>query len=143
MGKQFTDLSGNYGAPMGRAEFGTPEQCEMRSVRLFAVSLDMGGYDDGGAYWGCGLTLYCATDDCDYRQFTRAKSRAHAALLLDLDPGYLKVGLTRVAWGRYSATEGYFGRAAPGFEITEFGKVVAYADDWSELCTFAQSKGDK
>lgn len=43
------------GAPMGRV-------CEMTNVsgkvRLFKVSLDSGGYDSGGAYWGHGQRLY-------------------------------------------------------------------------------------
>jgi len=49
-----------YGAPMGRAEWGRPEDCPARGVHLFHVPLDSGGYDRGGAYWGHGQRLYCA-----------------------------------------------------------------------------------
>lgn len=78
MGKQFEDVSGRYGAPMGRQEFF--EQPEGK-VRLFVVNIDNGGYDDGGAYWGLqvdGYHIYCATDDKNFRVFVRARSREEA-----------------------------------------------------------------
>lgn len=88
MAKQFPDVKSTHGAPMGRASFGIPENCEPRSVSLFRVRFVDGDYDDGGAYWGGGRDagpLYCARDDSgDYRQFTRAPSRAKAAELLGL-----------------------------------------------------------
>lgn len=77
MGKQFHDVSSKYGAPMGRASFGTPENAEGK-IRVFRVNLDSGGYDDGGAYWGVGAPLFCATDGADFRQFTRANGRIAA-----------------------------------------------------------------
>lgn len=75
MGKQFHDVSSLRGAPMGRADLHEPPQSK---VRLFRVRLDAGGYDDGGAYWGLGPPLYCATDDYGFRMFTRAASREAA-----------------------------------------------------------------
>lgn len=63
---------------MGRSAYGIPENLDPRSVRVFRVRLDSGGYDDGGAYWGHYQSLYCATDGDNYRQFTRALSRADA-----------------------------------------------------------------
>lgn len=81
MKKQFNDVSGRYGAPMGRSDYGTPENATGK-IRLFRVVLDSGGYDDGGAYWGHGGALYCATDDADYRQFIRASSRLAAIAAL-------------------------------------------------------------
>jgi hypothetical protein len=84
MGKQFDNVSGRYGAPMGRASFGTPEHAE-RKIRVFRVNLDGGGYDDGGAYWGHGGALYCATDSADYRQFTRASSRLAAIAEFEIE----------------------------------------------------------
>lgn len=75
-------VSCTYGATMGRASFGIIENCEPRSVYLFRVRLDSGGYDAGGAYWGCGAPLYWATDGDGYSQFIRAGSRARAALEL-------------------------------------------------------------
>jgi hypothetical protein len=77
MAKQFPDTNSRYGAPMGRASFGTPEQAENK-IRVFRVRLDSGGYDDGGAYWGTGQALFCATDDADFRQFVRASGRLSA-----------------------------------------------------------------
>lgn len=68
---------------MGRAEYGTPQDGE--KYRLFRVRLDNGGYDDGGAYWGTGAPLYCATDDAGgYQQFVRASSRLDAAIKLGI-----------------------------------------------------------
>lgn len=82
MGKQFPDVNSAYGAPVGRVEKGTPQA--PKSVRVFRVRLNSGGYDDGGAYWGCGLPLFCATDGEDYRQFVRATSRLHAIADLEI-----------------------------------------------------------
>lgn len=75
-----------YGAPMGRATYGVikPDSMPRRSIRLFRVKLNSGGYDDGGAYWGVGQALYCATDGDEFRQFTRANSRRDAAIKLEL-----------------------------------------------------------
>ena len=80
-----------HGAFMGRAEYNeAPEKA--RTVRLFLVSLDTGGYDNGGAYWGIAEPLWCAIADEDktgeecYRAFTRAKNRREAMKNLDLKP---------------------------------------------------------
>lgn len=89
---QFNKVDISRGAPMGRKSFGAiPE--ESKSVSLFKVKLDSGGYDDGGAYWGLsgaywglsGASLYCArSDDGAYQGFTRANSRLEAAIQLKL-----------------------------------------------------------
>lgn len=84
--RQFDNVSSKYGAPMGRASFGNPES----KIRLFRVRLDSGGYDDGGAYWGLGQALYCATDGADYRKFVRANSRLAAIAELDIERHMLK-----------------------------------------------------
>jgi len=55
------------------------------------VRLDMGGYDEGGAYWGRGAPLYCA-EAPEYRRFTRARSRAEAAANLGIQPNQLLRG---------------------------------------------------
>lgn len=89
MGKQFAEVSSTYGAPMGRRQDGYLEVEVPRSVRLFRVRLDAGGYDDGGAYWGVGQPLWCAIDCDGARQFTRANSRAGAALALNIWPAAL------------------------------------------------------
>jgi hypothetical protein len=91
---QFPPVHSRWGAPMGRREYHVKPSTP-RSVRLFKVNLDAGGYDDGGAYWGVNQrweSLYCATDDATYMEFIRAGSRAAAAAALKLPAGLLKVG---------------------------------------------------
>lgn len=86
MGKQFSDVNCHYGAPMGRGEYGQMPE-EKRSVRVFKVRLDRGGYDDGGAYWGhsSGEFLYCAQGvSSEYRQFMRAGTRLEAIAKLEI-----------------------------------------------------------
>ncbi len=56
---QFPKVNSTYGAPMGRREYGTPET----PARLFKVNLDSGAYDDGGAYWGHDIPLYCLSTE--------------------------------------------------------------------------------
>lgn len=90
MTKQFEEVSSRYGAPMGRREAGSIDTSAPRSVRLFRVRLDAGGYDDGGAYWGTGAPLWCAEDDDGNRQFIRAGTRERAALELNIPNPALK-----------------------------------------------------
>lgn len=90
MGRQFSKVSGAYGAPMGRRS--SPLALAPRSIRLFKVRINSGGYDDGGAYWGIGKPLWCARDvegDC---QFTRAATRKEAAEILGIESGDLMRG---------------------------------------------------
>lgn len=82
MGRQLPDVNSKYGAPMGRRESNIKPTG--RTVRLFRVRLNSGGYDDGGAYWGIGEPLYCATDGAAYLRFIRANDRRHAADRLDI-----------------------------------------------------------
>lgn len=77
-----------YGAPMGRLNrsWTTAEWPKPRSLRLFTVELDNGGYDNGGAYWGHamdGTRLYCLAGE-NVMEFVRAKSRKDAADQLKL-----------------------------------------------------------
>lgn len=95
MSKQFENVSVKYGAPMGRASRQFEDAHKARSVSLFRVNLDSGGYDDGGAYWGLDKPLYCAVADCGGRQFTRAHNRAHAAAIFGLSNDVLKRGVNR------------------------------------------------
>lgn len=82
MKKQFDDVPGTYGAPMGRIDFVHREDA---TVTLFKVHMVDGDYDDGGAYWGGGGTpLFCARDDeGKVRWFVRTESweRARDVLL--------------------------------------------------------------
>ena len=93
--KQFPDVNSKYGAPMGRPQtynlVDTP-----KSSRLFKVNLDSGGYDDGGAYWGHGQTLWCAWDSQGGKQFVRASSRIAAAAILGITNSLLMLGLPRL-----------------------------------------------
>lgn len=84
------DVSTRYGAPMGRHSRGIAENCELGSIHLFRVNLDSGGYDRGGAYWGHGALIYCATDGGDYFATVRASSRERAALDLGLLPEQMR-----------------------------------------------------
>lgn len=84
------DVSSRYGAPMGRPNRGIAENCEPGSIHLFRVALYTGGYDRGGAYWGHGAPIYCATDGGDYFATVRASTRERAALQLDLLPEQMR-----------------------------------------------------
>lgn len=74
MGKQFADVNSQYGAPMGRREY---FEEDIIPCRCFRVRMVDGAYDDGGAYWGCGVPLYAAIAD-GVQIFTRARSRKTA-----------------------------------------------------------------
>lgn len=97
MTRQFPDVSGRYGAPMGRHT--APDlDISPRSVRLFAVRLDSGGYDDGGAYWGLrppGTRLWCAIDKDGDMQFTDAATREQACFILGIPWTALRSPLNR------------------------------------------------
>lgn len=49
------------GASMGRSQR-TPETCASRFY-LRRIPIDSGGYDQGGAYWGCGAPIYFAESE--------------------------------------------------------------------------------
>jgi hypothetical protein len=95
------NVSSVYGAPMGRRSgaMRDPTEPAPRSVRLFRVRLDSGGYDAGGAYWGVSgrgaAPLWCATDGVDFEEYVRAGSRAHAAWRLGLEDAQLARPLSR------------------------------------------------
>lgn len=76
LGQHLRDVGGHYGAPMGRSNGvnRTPEG----PVSVFRVTLDRGGYDEGGAYWGTPDNLFCAEDGEGFREFWRADSKADA-----------------------------------------------------------------
>ena len=90
-----TDVSARYGAPMGRREARQPPAAPLR---LFHVPLNAGGYDVGGAYWGLGAPIYCATDLDNFEVYTRAASRAAAgAHVASLAQSW---GLAPLIWAR-------------------------------------------
>lgn len=62
-------VSGKYGAPLGRPNCsgyfdGSGEWCDLsvlpnaRPFRLVRLTMDSGGYDQGGAYWGLNNPVY-------------------------------------------------------------------------------------
>ena len=60
--KQFENVICKYGAPMGRTEVLNDLYLNLPvKARCFKVKFVDGDYDDGGAYWGGSLSLYCAT----------------------------------------------------------------------------------
>lgn len=81
MARQFEKVNARYGAPFGRAEYGS---YPTNKLRLFRVKINAGGYDDGGAYWGHGAPLWCATNGTDYCRFARAGSRLEACVALSI-----------------------------------------------------------
>lgn len=87
---QFQKVNSRYGAPTGRMNTGNAPIDDIKTVRVFRVRLDSGGYDDGGAYWGHGQPIYCATDGADYFATVRADSRLRAIVELDLPASCLK-----------------------------------------------------
>jgi len=48
-------VGGRYGAPMGRPSYTLDAQ---EAAMVQRVTLDTGGYDAGGAYWGIGAPLW-------------------------------------------------------------------------------------
>jgi hypothetical protein len=90
MGKQFSNFSSQYGAPMGRPTTGDAPRDK---VSLFRVTMIDGAYDDGGAYWGMGMPLFCARGEAvngdEFQRFVRAGSRAKAAEALGLSHAQL------------------------------------------------------
>ncbi|WP_144735268.1 hypothetical protein [Extensimonas perlucida] len=85
-------VSSRFGAPHGRPE--EPLRNEPRSVHLFRVPLDSGGYDQGGAYWGHGTPIYCFAQPPEQgqpcpRKFVRAHSRIEACLEAEMPAALL------------------------------------------------------
>ena len=70
---ELSKVNGKYGAPMGRRSDHIDGKCHLQKI-----TLDSGGYDSGGAYWGLGEPLYCAQDSEGSRLFVRANSREQA-----------------------------------------------------------------
>lgn len=86
MRKQFSLISTKYGAPMGRWQCWDRVSRD-KSIRIFRVRLNSGGYDDGGAYWGLGAPLYCLEQPAYRRidasgaiRYFRVFVRAHSKL---------------------------------------------------------------
>ena len=72
-----------------------------KSIRLFKVRICSQGYDDGGACWGHGQSLWCARDSQGAEQFVRANSRIAAAAILGITNSLLVLGLPRYEMEMY------------------------------------------
>jgi hypothetical protein len=78
-----TNVSGKYGAPMGRRK-NLPENKDAKGkLQMRRLHLYDGAYDEGGAYWGMGRPLYHAEGELDGEDeitvlFLRADSRQDA-----------------------------------------------------------------
>lgn len=70
------NVSSKYGAPMGRHSTCTLESMTGK-VHLRRVDLNMGGYDNGGAYWGSGAPIWQVESETDVAYF-RASNRTIA-----------------------------------------------------------------
>ena len=90
MAQKMQKVNCKYGAPMGRAEYGTPEHASEK-IRVFHVTINNGGYDNGGAYWGIGKPLFCATDYDNFTRYTRANSRIEAIAILGIEASRIKI----------------------------------------------------
>lgn len=75
-------VGGRYGSPMGRHS--APLDVDGPPVELAPVPLDCGGYDEGGAYWGCGEPLF-SYHDGESVSYMRAASIAAARAQLEAD----------------------------------------------------------
>lgn len=81
------EVSGNYGAPLGRPSHVAPD-APAGPIMLQQVNIDSGGYDAGGAYWGIGAPLFHYTDGADTSEYIRAADRQAAkAAILEKLPG--------------------------------------------------------
>jgi hypothetical protein len=99
MSTKMEPVGNKYGAPMGRVS--APDlDLSPRSVRLFRVPLDSGGYDNGGAYWGFPDDLWCARDRDGSQQFVRSPARYSAAFALGIPATALVRPLDR--WPEYA-----------------------------------------
>lgn len=64
-----------YGAPIGRGS--DKPSFNAQRVTIHNVPIDSGGYDDGGAYWGIGQTIFAFIDSDGGIEYSRhASSRA-------------------------------------------------------------------
>lgn len=68
-----------YGADMGRRNHPAEDASESLKFRVYQMTIDSGGYDNGGAYWGCGEPMFRAiAEDSDgelVEHFMRARNR--------------------------------------------------------------------
>ena len=93
--KQFYDVNSSRGAHMGRPNALSLDDTP-KSIQLFQVNIDPGGYDDGGAYWGLSpQSLWCARDAQGAEQFIWCFTRITAAAILEIPINLLTRGFSQ------------------------------------------------
>ena len=125
MKKQFNNVNCATGSPMGRKE-GRDAPTVARSVRVFRVRITSQGYDAGGAYWGIGKPLFCATDGQNYRMFTRADSRLCAVAEFRLS-AHLLASAPRADFARLKALEASGRIGASGVVLRQKLEALGFA----------------
>jgi hypothetical protein len=90
---QLKEVSGPYGAPMGRPNVGPIDPDNPTKWYLSRIPLNHQGYDSGGAYWGTGRPLFWAlqsnpadgeaAEELFFRAVDRAAAKEH---ILSLNP---------------------------------------------------------
>lgn len=83
-----SECGSRYGAPTGRASYGTPDKAKPGTIRCYRLPM-RGGYDLGGAYWGFGQTLYVLTDDDALCQYGRSNSAQDFVARFNLEDGMM------------------------------------------------------
>lgn len=110
-----TQLSTEFGAPMGRASDSIPDP--QSPIKIYIGLLPMmsdGAYDKGGAYWGIGQPIYRACwydEEGESRQsFARASSRTDACKQLGIKFSQLARGFREPVYelqGNYANGHGW------------------------------------
>ncbi len=98
------DVGSRYGAPMGRrGDVLDPDAGRPTAKR---VTLDSGGYDAGGAYWGVGQSLWRVTDPDGNTAFLRADNAGEAIREAWTDPDGSGARAATVAAGKHMTDGG-------------------------------------
>lgn len=138
--RELCEVNSKYGAPMGRWEYREIQPIE-KSLYCFEVSINNGGYDQGGAYWGVGYgsRLYCIVqpdyETCSpygrryFRVFIRAINRNAAIDKSGFALYMFKRPSTFVADKRFTCTREYYGEREPGFVLRFCGEWVDVFSD--------------
>lgn len=140
-------VGGRYGAPMGRR---SDAPCDMAPPAtpfdVRRVTLDSGGYDAGGAYWGTGEPLYIATathaDGDAVTVYRRAVNRDHMESQLRAD--YPGCEIAPPVADMDDSTDTLSDFVAGFFEALIFAECApgVYWHEWNDLAAQAERDGD-
>ena len=98
------DVGSRHGAPMGRRGDVLDPDAGKPSARR--VTLDSGGYDAGGAYWGVGQSLWQVTDPDGNTAYLRADNAREAIAEAWQDPDGMGARAATVADGKHMTDGG-------------------------------------